>query len=177
MALTRSELQAAIKKAFDDTVQHAGRTIIQALMWTAKNHVQRRYPGSTHWDPDKIEPGDDETLPNGASGSINVNIAGAARAYHDVTIRPVHGQALAIPIHAAAYGKKPADFNNLFTVKGKKALFINKNGALVALFALAKKAFQPQDSTLLPKDSTFAKNIDERFFKELDDRLGCELHG
>lgn len=175
MALTLAELQAAIKKAFDDTVQHAGRTITQALLWTAKNHVQQRYPGSTHWDPDKITPGDDENLPNGASGSINVNIAGASRAYHDVTIRPIHAKALAIPIHGAAYGKKPADFNGLFTIPGKKALFLKKGGGLVALFALAKKAFQPQDSTLLPKDETFVKNADERLFSEFDDRLGQAL--
>lgn len=134
-----------------------------------------RYPGSAHWDPDKVVEGQSASTTTGASGSIDINIPGASRAYHDVVIRPIRAKYLAIPIHAASYGKKPADFENLFTVKGRHALFQKHGSGIVALFALAKQANQRQDATLLPKDDTYAKNISERFFKAFNANLEKEI--
>ena len=94
-----------------------------------------------------------------------MKIPGASRAYHDVVIKPIRARHLAIPIHAASYGKKPADFEGLFKIKGKNALFQKHGSGIVALFALAKQANQKQDSTLLPKDDTYATNISERLTK------------
>lgn len=54
-----------------------------------------------------------------SSGEINIDVPGVTRAYHDVLIRPRVRKALTIPIHRASYGKKAADFNNLFPVKRK----------------------------------------------------------
>ena len=95
----------------------------------------------------------------GVVGNVNVNIPGAGRAYHDVTIRPVRARHLTIPIHQSAYGKKVSDFNDLFKPKGKNILARNDNGQLVAMFALAKSAFQKKDSSLMPTDDNLASGI------------------
>ena len=120
-----------------------------------KNWVQQRYPNSQHWDPNKVTKGDSL----GVIGTTNVDIPGAGRAYHDVVIKPVRARHLTIPIHQIAYGKKVSDFNDLFKPKGKNILARNVNGNLVAMFALAKSAFQKQDSSLMPTDDNLASGI------------------
>lgn len=179
MAIDYNNLTSILGNVFNkvlvQTTQNSGKTIVQALLNTARNHVSNRYPGSSHWDPNKISEGNDNSSNSTAEGSIDVGIAGAGRAYHDVTILPIRKQYLAIPMHAAAYGKKPADFNDLFCVKGKHALFQKHGSGIVALFALAKQAQQKQDDTLLPKDDTFVDNITTRFVKQFNDNLAKEL--
>lgn len=76
-----------------------------------------------------------------------------------MTIRPVMAKALTIPIHASSFGKKTSDFNGLFTIKGKNALFQKQGSGIVALFALAKSAFQKQDPTLAPSDEKLAEGV------------------
>ena len=120
-----------------------------------KNWVQQRYPNSQHWDPNKVT--SDKGV--GLEGITNVDIEGAGRAYHDVTIRPVRARHLTIPMHQSAYGKKVSDFNDLFKPKGKNILARNVNGELVAMFALAKSAFQKKDSSLMPPDEHLAGDI------------------
>ena len=92
-----------------------------------------------------------------------MDVAGASRAYHDVTILPRWKRALTIPIHASAYGRQAKDIEGLFRPKNKNILAKVVNGELVPIFALVKRAFQPQDSTLLPTDETFAHNIGVRW--------------
>lgn len=122
---------------------------------TVKEHISKRYPGSKHWDPNKVRNGDSSKR----NGETIVNIPGAGRAYHDVTIKPIRAKCLTIPIHQSAYGKKAADFNDLFKVKDKNILARIENGSLIAMFALAKSAFQKQDKTLMPSDDTLSDNI------------------
>ncbi len=141
-----------------------GEVVSDALYWTTRNHVQVRYPGSTHWALEKITKGQSTTN----QGSVNVDVAGASRAYHDVTILPRWKRALTIPIHSIAYGKSVKDFEGLFRPKNKNILAKVVNGQLVPIFALVKRAFQPQDSTLLPTDSTFAHNICARWMNALE---------
>lgn len=63
-------------------------------------------------------------------------------------------------MHQSAYGKKVSDFNDLFKPKGKNALArIDSTGHLVWMFALADRAFQHMDSTLMPTDETMSDNI------------------
>ena len=122
---------------------------------TIKEHISKRYPGSKHWDPNKVKNGSSSKL----NGETIVDIESAGRAYHDVTIRPIHAKNLTIPIHQSAYGKKVSDFNDLFKPKGKNILARNVNGQLVAMFALAKSAFQKKDSSLMPTDENLASGI------------------
>lgn len=167
---------SAVVKAFEDTVAASGKDIVDGLYHTTRNHVARRYPGSTHWNTDRISKGSSSASASEASGYVDVNVAGATRAYHDVTIRPVFAKSLTIPIHAESYGKRASDFPGIFKPKGKNVLAKKEStGGLTFLFALAKKAFQKQDKTLLPTDETFSENIVLRFTKSLQANVDKEL--
>ena len=130
---------------------------------SVKSWVQKRYPNSKHWDPNKVTNG--KSI--GLEGTTNVDIEGAGRAYHDVIIRPVRAKMLTIPMHPDAVHHSARDFNDLFKPKGKNILARNVNGNLVAMFALAKSAFQKQDSSLMPTDDNLASGI----FKALCQKL------
>ena len=95
----------------------------------------------------------------GLEGITNVDIPGATRAYNDIIIRPVRAKMLTIPMHADAFHHSARDFNDLFKPKGKNILARNVNGNLVAMFALAKSAFQKKDSSLMPTDDNLASGI------------------
>lgn len=122
---------------------------------SVKNWVQKRYPNSKHWDPNKVT--SDKGV--GLTGITNVDIPGASRAYHDVIIHPVRAKMLTIPMHSDAFHHSARDFNDLFKPKDKNILARNVNGNLVAMFALAKSAFQKQDSSLMPTDDNLASGI------------------
>ena len=122
---------------------------------SVKSWVQKRYPNSKHWDTNKITNG--KSI--GLEGTTNIDIEGAGRAYHDVIIRPVRAKMLTIPMHSDAFHHSARDFNDLFKPKGKNILARNVNGNLVAMFALAKSAFQKQDSSLMPTDDNLASGI------------------
>ena len=122
---------------------------------SVKNWIQQRYPNSKHWDPNKVT--SDKGV--GLEGITNVDIPGASRAYHDINIRPVRAKMLTIPMHSDAFHHSARDFNDLFKPKGKNILARNVNGQLVAMFALAKSAFQKKDSSLMPTDENLASGI------------------
>ena len=122
---------------------------------SVKSWVQKRYPNSKHWDSNKVTNG--KSI--GLTGTTNVDIPGAGKAYHDVIIRPVRAKMLTIPMHSDAFHHSARDFNDLFKPKGKNILARNVNGNLVAMFALAKSAFQKQDSSLMPTDDNLAGGI------------------
>ena len=148
-------ISAILKRVANQLNRDSGKVASESMTKSVKNWVQQRYPGSKHYDQSKVNQGDSL----GIIGTVNVDIPGISRAYHDVTIRPIRARALTIPIHQSAYGKKAADFNDLFKPKGKNILARNVNGNLVAMFALAKSAFQKQDSSLMPTDENLASGI------------------
>ena len=115
-----------------------GNIIAESLLVDARTHVQIRQPGSTHWDPSNISIA--ETTED--SGSIDIDIPGATRAYHDVEILPRWRQNLTIPLHPMAKGKKAEDIDGLFIPKNKNILAKVIDGQLVPIFALVKRAFQ-----------------------------------
>lgn len=68
-------------------------------------------------------------------------------------------------MHQEAYGKKPSDIAGLFVYKAKSgSAFLAKNegNELKLLWLLAKRAFQKQDSTIMPEDSSLANAIFKR---------------
>lgn len=78
------------------------------------------------------------------SGSAAVAIPGAARAYHDITIRPVSRQFITIPMHSHAYGKKPAEEAGMFvwtSKNGNAFLAKNEGRELRLMWLLAREAF------------------------------------
>lgn len=135
--------------------QEAGHISTDVMTKSVKNWVQNRYPSSKHWSPSNVTKGNSM----GVVGETNIDIPGAARAYTDITIRPISARALTIPIHQSAYGKKVQDFNDLFKPKGKNYLARIENGSLVAMFDLCSQAFQRRDPYLLPTDEHLASGI------------------
>lgn len=75
-------------------MQNVGKTISTALTETTRRHVETIYPGSSHWNPDKITPGNSTST----TGETNIDIPGASRAYHDIDIFPKYRKFLTIPI-------------------------------------------------------------------------------
>lgn len=136
-------------------------TITDSLLQQTKDHISKRYPGSTHWDPNKVTKDLD---------GININIPGATRAYHDILIKPKYAQALTIPIHRSAYKQKARSFPDLFIVRkdGKAFLARAAGKNLTFMYVLAKSAFQKQDPSLLPKDEVYAEGIFQRISQELE---------
>lgn len=165
-------LSRSISEKFRDAIGNTptGRIIDQILLDTTRNHIRNRYPGSTHWSPDKVRI--DRTSTD--SGSIAIDIPGASRAFHDVVIRPINANWLTIPIVSSFInprGKKASDIDGLFRPKDKNILAKVMDGQLVAVFALAKMAFQPQDPSLLPSDSTYQKAIEDNWIQAVFKRL------
>lgn len=135
-AKLRGDISSAIRRAIQSL--RTGNIIAESLLVDARTHVQIRQPGSTHWDPSNISIS--ETT--GDSGSIDIDIPGATRAYHDVEILPRWRQHLTIPLHPMAKGKKAEDIDGLFRPRNKNILAKVIDGQLVPIFALVKRAFQ-----------------------------------
>lgn len=98
------------------------------------------------------------------SATVAVSIPGIARAYRDIDIRPVRGNALTIPIHAWAYGKTVAEVRDsgrdVFRPRKKDYLAtLDEGGELVALYLLRKHVHQPRDSSLMPADETLQESF------------------
>jgi hypothetical protein len=85
-----------------------------------------------------------------------------ARAFRDITIVPKTAKALAIPIHAIAYNRRPAQIwesMNLF-ILGGKGQAVGRNviamkepdGSILPLYILVRSVTQRQDRSLMPSD-------------------------
>lgn len=148
-------LKSIFNRILDNISRNFSGIASDTMTTSVKNWVQQRYPNSKHWDPNKVT--SDKGV--GLEGITNVDIPGASRAYHDINIRPVRAKMLTIPMHSDAFHHSARDFNDLFKPKGKNILARNVNGELVAMFALAKSAFQKQDSSLMPTDENLASGI------------------
>lgn len=168
-------LQEGIQQGVQQVQLAFGSQISQVLEDETRQHVSERYPGSKHWDPSKIQASASESTSQKSQGSIEVDIPGASRAWHDITIRPKNTEHLAIPIHSSAEGKSPRDFSNLFKPKGKNVLMQKQETGIVAMFALADQAFQKRDASLLPTDTRYAEVIGNRFFQALDQAIPAEM--
>ena len=166
---TLEQAISEVLKRIRNKLNGMGSTISKVLTSTTRNHISNRFPGSSHYDVNKVNEGKSRTSPNGASGESIIDIPGFSRAWHDITIRPVNAKMLAIPIHREAYGKSPKQFDNLFGIRGKKVLFRKDGESLVGMFALANSAFQPQDASIAPSDQTYASEIGNQISRELDD--------
>ena len=96
-----------------EAVKSSSRPMQDALLWTTRNHFTSIYPGSQHYSPDKVQPGDAR---DGASphAQVDIDVPGVTRAYHDMHIRPRFRRHLTIPIHRQSYGKRAAEFPDLF---------------------------------------------------------------
>ena len=164
-----NEAIADILQKVSEKLNKSGKLIQTSLVQQTRRHVQTIYPGSKHYDPAKVQPGQ---ASNGSAseGEAQIDIPGITRAYHDLDIRPKFRQSLTIPMHSAAYGKKASEIDGLFAVKKKDGnAFLAKNigGSLAFMYFLAKHVHQSKDSRLLPSDSSYADNIFARLISWL----------
>ena len=148
-------LKSIFTRIINDISRDFSSTASTTMTSSVKSWVQKRYPNSNHWDPNKVN----SERGVGLIGITNVDIPGANRAYNDINIRPVKAKMLTIPMHSDAFHHSARDFNDLFKPKGKNILARNVNSQLVAMFALAKSAFQKKDSSLMPTDDNLAGGI------------------
>ena len=151
-------------------VRNSGKLIQDGLLWTTRNHFSTIYPGSTHYSPDKVQPA---SINNGSNptATIDVDVPGITRAYHDLIIKPRFRRHLSIPIHSQSYGKSPRQFDNLIFIQkknGNKLLAQKFGTGLMFLYALKERVFQRQDSRLMPSDNTYGANICSRITAYLD---------
>lgn len=139
-------------------LQSSGETVGMSMVATTQNHFVRRFGASAHYAPENVTLG----KCHDATGVADVNVAGAGRAYHDVTILPRLRTRLTIPLHREAYGREAGEFDDLFYVRTRKGteLLGRKDGrdGVTWLYVLAKRAFQHQDVTIMPTDDRLARD-------------------
>lgn len=151
-------------------INSSGDAMSKELESQTRDHFRDRFPGSSHYDPSKVNARQGKKTSTGPEGAADIDVPGASRAYHDVTIRPVNRKAITIPMHQAAYGKKPADVPGLFVYRSKSGsafLARSEGKELQLLWILAKRAFQRQDSTIMPEDGSLAASIFSRISKSI----------
>lgn len=158
----KERLHGILSKA----IGNSAKEMQDVLLNTTRNHFSTIYPGSRRWSPSKVHP----KAAAGLEASIDIDVPGVTRAYHDIDIVPKYRRALTIPIHRSAYGKKAADFNDLFIFKNKVGtafLARNRGGVLSMLFLLVKRVHQRRDRRLMPSDETYAESIFARLIARL----------
>lgn len=113
---------------------------------------------SNYFSPQKVL----EPVVSDSDVTVAVAIPGISRAYHDIDIYPKEANALAIPLHASAYGISPRENNDrgtydLFRIKRKgsnekgNVLYRNgDDGELIPMYALTKHVHQVKDPSLMP---------------------------
>ena len=95
----------------------------------------------------------------GQEAVLTITSLGFSRAFRDVEVRPQSAQALAIPIHPAAFGHRARelwDRLGLFIPKGKRSICGMIGGVVTPFYILVKRVVQRQDRSLLPSDEKFA---------------------
>lgn len=93
------------------------------------------------------------------AATLTINHVGMIRALRDVTIVPREAKALAIPVNAIAYNRRPAQIwaeLNLFIPKGKNVIAMSDGKKITVLYVLVRSVTQKQDRTLLPSDNEFS---------------------
>lgn len=142
-----------------------GRALQELLaQWMRDLNAARSKHGSDHFTPKDVH----EPVVEESTVSVPIFTPGITRALHDIVIRPVEANALAIPVHADAYGTSPREYNRnhskgtpeaLFRPKDKDYLARNDNGDLVVMYLLRKSVHQAQDETLLPPNEDMNKAV------------------
>ena len=157
---TGDSLESAVLKILQRVeydLSHSGNDIANTLEYETKSHIINKYPGSEHYNPDKVVI--NEVTQN--SGQINVDIPGISRAYHDIDIKPINRNYITIPFENAI-NKRASDFSNTFIVtkkNGKKFIAQKTPVGIAFLFYLSKHVHQQQDETLMPDNDYLVEKI------------------
>lgn len=114
---------------------------------------------------------------NANGGEVVIPIAGISRAYHDIIITPNGKKYLTTPKHAAAYAHTVPELKRrgwkIFRPGSKLCLlgYRRKGDEPVMLYALAERAKQKKDPTLLPSQSYCSRIVGTAITNEVNRRL------
>ena len=72
------EFEAKMKGVANKLKTEFPRIASNAMQRAIREHIEEKYPGSKHWDPSKVTSNGD--------GTVDVDIPGAGRAYHDIQL-------------------------------------------------------------------------------------------
>lgn len=141
--------------------EDAGPKMQESLVDDVREHVSARYPGSSHYDPEKVQPGEVDR----SEATVDIDIPGISRAYHDIDIIPRKSNYLTIPLRKDASQVAKSSKTFIVHKNNKKFVATKTPAGLAYLFYLSKHVHQNQDSSLMPSDDLLANNI----FKEILD--------
>lgn len=138
--------ESAVKLKLQNMLQRiraSGKLMQDSMSWTVKNHFTTIYPGSQHYSPSKVKAAgfSDGSTP---TATVDIDVPGVTRAYHDMHIRPRFKSHLTIPIHRSSYGKSAGEFRDLIYIKkknGTELLAQKTGGGLVFLYVLKDYVF------------------------------------
>lgn len=160
----------ALREAVNQlTFAKAQKVAAAAVRVRIRTHLaeRQRQPNKQGWKKqdwfkrarDRVE------VKEGPQGSyVSIDLPGFAMRYtgNPAVILPVNAKALAIPISAAAYGRRPAEFKDLVFVpvlRGRtigllvQQISVGSAKVWVNLFRLVKYVRVKADKTLLPTDA------------------------
>ena len=166
-------LASVFKRALQAIQDDSGKIMADSMTKTTRDHFERKYPGSQHYSPSKVNPGDSL----GVLGQVDIDIPGVTRAYHDIDIRPRYKKHLAIPMHGNAFLGKPAEVPDLLFIKKKDgsaflAQQLANGSGLRFMYALKDHVHQKQDNTIMPTDEALAENALERVSEQFEKAIG-----
>lgn len=166
------EASTKLQKQIKSVYRNAGETLARCIrnwmrMLNQTRHSKSAAMGlkpSNHFSPDKVL----EPIVTDDGADVPIAIPGISRAFHDIDIFPKEASALAIPLHADAYGMSPREVNDrgLFkmfrinragTNQKGNVLYRNNDGVLEAMYALTQHVHQSQDRSLMPSDADMEK--------------------
>ncbi len=153
---------AKISQGMNSILTAAGSNIAKCI----SRHLRRLnasrhkggHPPSNHFSPDHVL----EPVVSNDTVTVGVAIPGISRAYHDIDIYPKEASALAIPLHATAYGISPREINDrgtykLFRIKKDgvpgNVLYRSEDNQIIPMYALTAHVHQNQDPKLMPSDA------------------------
>lgn len=159
------DLDRRIKTSMNSLLRAAGTSLAKRIRQHMRLLNRTRHSAlsggksSNHFSPEKVS----EPTVSQDAVTVAVDIPGITRAYHDIDIYPKEANALAIPLHASAYGISPRENNDrgtykLFRIKKDgvpgNVLYRNgEDGGLIPMYALVGHVRQMKDPSLMPSDN------------------------
>lgn len=156
-----------LQDQMDSVLRNAGQHLAQCIRRHMRRLAATRHGSSAALGakPSNHFKATDVLDPVVRNDAVEVAVAtpGISRAFHDIDIYPKEASALAIPLHASAYGIQPREINDrgtyqLFRITRKgttekgNVLYRNEDGQLIPMYALTQHVHQEQDRTLMPSD-------------------------
>lgn len=149
------KIENSLNSVYRNAGSHLARCVRRHMRMLAA--ARHRGNGPSHFKPsDVLDP-----VVEKDGVTVAVTTPGISRAYHDIDIYPKEASALAIPLHASAYGMSPREINDrglytMFRIKKDgvpgNVLYRSEDDKLIPMFALTQHVHQNQDPSLMPTD-------------------------